>query len=75
MEQSKGRILSRVDKSLLVGLAGLEGMRAGHARPPVVDLQLSDGLWHGFSTVLEGVQGAVWILLDCKGDFVVCKGG
>lgn len=33
-------------------------MRAGHARPPVVDLQLSDRLWHDFSTVFKG--GKVW---------------
>ena len=27
-------------------------MRAGHARPPVEDLQLSDSLRHGFATIL-----------------------
>ena len=51
-EQSKGTINVEDRLKSLGGLAGLEGMRVGHAYPPVGDLQLSDSLRHGFSTVL-----------------------
>ena len=38
---------------ILVGLAGLEGVRGKAAHPPAVDLQLSDRLRHDFSTILR----------------------
>ena len=59
-EQSNGGYIVKSRLKFLVGLARLEGMRAGHACPPVGDLQLSDSLRHGFSTILL----FEWILVN-----------
>lgn len=65
-EQSNREYIVESRLKFLVGLAGLEGVRVGHACPPAGDLQLSDSLRHGFSTILLFKRMLVNFLNFCR---------